>query len=381
MKHRTLFNVLVALGLILALGAGSSLAQETTVAGDMGVQAAVGTAFTYQGQLTQSGNPVTGTCDFQFGLWDAASGGAQVGSTLTKTSVALTSGRFDAALDFGGTAFQGDARYLQIAVRCPAGSGSYTALSGRTALNAAPYALSLRPGASVQSSMSQVLNLSTSATYGSALNANASATSGNAAALYGSCSSPSGAGVSGYSSNGKGVEGSSASGHGVHGKANPPDGWAIYSEGNTFVDGSLQWTPKKGYVSISAAAFQPVNSSYKYSNWGNNLTPTDGSSPYYYAPVQLPHNATVKGLTFNCRDTSANDAECKLFRNNLQGGGAEMARVTTSGTPGLWASEDLTVDNAHVNNTLYAYYVQWYLPDANTSGYGVIIEYTFNEPY
>ena len=34
-----------------------------------------GTAFTYQGYLRQSGNPVSANHDFQFSLWTAASGG------------------------------------------------------------------------------------------------------------------------------------------------------------------------------------------------------------------------------------------------------------------------------------------------------------------
>lgn len=45
--------------------------------------APVGTAFTFQGQLIKLDQPVDGTCDFTFTLWDAASGPAQVGPTLT----------------------------------------------------------------------------------------------------------------------------------------------------------------------------------------------------------------------------------------------------------------------------------------------------------
>ncbi len=88
---------------------------------------------------------MNGTCDFQFSLYDAASGGSQVGSTQTAGNVTVSNGYFSVDLDLGSSAFQGDARYLQIAVRCPAGSGSYTTLSGRVALTATPYALAL-PG-------------------------------------------------------------------------------------------------------------------------------------------------------------------------------------------------------------------------------------------
>ncbi|MGA9349147.1 MAG: hypothetical protein WBW48_10125 [Anaerolineae bacterium] len=104
-------------------------------------QAPLSTTFTYQGQLRQGGSPVNGTCDFQFSLWDAASGGAQIGTTQTATSVTVSNGLFTVQLDFGSAAFTGDARWLEIAVRCPAGSGSYTTLTPRQPLTAAPYAL------------------------------------------------------------------------------------------------------------------------------------------------------------------------------------------------------------------------------------------------
>ena len=103
--------------------------------------------FTYQGQLQQSGSAVNGTCDFQFSLWDAAgsgsppAGGNQIGSTQAAGGWPVTDGLFTLPLGFGFDAFTGVARWLQIAVRCPDGSGPYTTLSPRQALTAAPYAL------------------------------------------------------------------------------------------------------------------------------------------------------------------------------------------------------------------------------------------------
>ncbi len=137
------------IGLItLSLVAGVVMvsAQEPLPQEGVSTQTALGTAFTYQGQLKSGGEPVNGACDFQFSLWDASSGGLQVGGTQTKSNVSVSDGYFTIPdLDFGSSVFTGDARWLEIGVRCPAGSGSYTALSPRQALTPAPYALAL-PG-------------------------------------------------------------------------------------------------------------------------------------------------------------------------------------------------------------------------------------------
>ncbi len=102
--------------------------------------ALAGTGFTYQGQLQSGGAPVSGSCDLAFRLYDADSAGAQVGSAIT-TTVTVNAGLFTAPLDFGAGAFTGAARWLDIRVRCPAGGGSFTPLSQRQPLTAAPYAL------------------------------------------------------------------------------------------------------------------------------------------------------------------------------------------------------------------------------------------------
>ncbi|NOZ95290.1 MAG: hypothetical protein GXP47_11230 [Acidobacteria bacterium] len=109
------------------------------------VQANAGTAFTYQGQLLQSGNPANGQFDFEFRLFDTASGGSQVGSTVTRDDVPVSNGLFTVDLDFGAGVFKGDARWLQIAVRPGTSTGSYTTLSPRQRLAPVPYALAL-PG-------------------------------------------------------------------------------------------------------------------------------------------------------------------------------------------------------------------------------------------
>jgi hypothetical protein len=101
-------------------------------------QGGLGTAFTYQGELRSGGAPATGTHDFEFRLFDAASGGAQVGATVALNAVLVQDGLFSVNLDFGDQ-FTGARRFLAISVR-PTGQPAFTALSPRLELLPAPYA-------------------------------------------------------------------------------------------------------------------------------------------------------------------------------------------------------------------------------------------------
>jgi hypothetical protein len=103
--------------------------------------AALGTAFTYQGRLTDAGFAADGVFDFELELFDAASAGSQVGSTVVRDDVAVVNGLFILALDFGAGVFTGNARWLEIGVRPGASSGAFTTLSGRQELTPVPNAL------------------------------------------------------------------------------------------------------------------------------------------------------------------------------------------------------------------------------------------------
>jgi len=99
------------------------------------------TAFTYQGKLTDAGNPANGNYDLQFKLFDALSGGTQQGATLVRNPVAASAGVFTVTLDFGANVFSGADRYLEIGVR-PAGSvNAYTVLAPRQPVTPTPYAI------------------------------------------------------------------------------------------------------------------------------------------------------------------------------------------------------------------------------------------------
>lgn len=104
-------------------------------------QAPLGTSFTYQGQLKDGAAPADGAYDFIFRLYDASSGGLQVGSSVTLADRIVTGGLFTVQLDFGASPFGGDARWLDIQVRPGASTGAYTLLTPRQPLSATPYAL------------------------------------------------------------------------------------------------------------------------------------------------------------------------------------------------------------------------------------------------
>jgi hypothetical protein len=87
--------------------------------------------FTYQGMLKQNGQPVNATLSMTFKLYDAPTGGNQIGASITQ-NVPVQNGLFTVQLDFGAV-WTGQDRYLEITV------GSNT-LSPRIKITPAPYA-------------------------------------------------------------------------------------------------------------------------------------------------------------------------------------------------------------------------------------------------
>lgn len=114
MKHQSL-----AAALLLCLGPSFAATPQST-------------AFTYQGTLSNSGQPATGAFDLRFKLFDAATNGNQVGNTITMLQFPVVSGAFTTDLDFPG-AFTGNQLWLEVTV------GTQT-LTPRQAVNTVPVA-------------------------------------------------------------------------------------------------------------------------------------------------------------------------------------------------------------------------------------------------
>ena len=119
-------------------------------------QGPLGSAFTYQGRLLVDDEPVNGSYDFKFKLYEDPDGITQVGSTIQLDSQQVVDGLVTVQLDFGAQAFTGPNQRRWLLTRLKASSGIgcpifnpncdlYTSLLPRQELTPAPHAMAL-PG-------------------------------------------------------------------------------------------------------------------------------------------------------------------------------------------------------------------------------------------
>jgi len=101
----------------------------------------MGSAFTYQGQLDDAGAPASGDFDFTFELHDHPDNGSQVGGTVIVDDHPVSNGLFTVKLDFGFSAFDGEALWLEVGVRAGSSTGAYTTLAPRQELTPSAYAI------------------------------------------------------------------------------------------------------------------------------------------------------------------------------------------------------------------------------------------------
>ena len=133
MIRKCLVTVILAAATLLAgfaspMFSGRAVAQQGPPEAPVAPAADVSSSFTYQGYLQKNGTAINGSCDFEFRLYNASGGGSQIGGLESRYGLAVSEGRFSAELDFGPNAFDGQGRWLEIRVRCPAGGGSYATL-------------------------------------------------------------------------------------------------------------------------------------------------------------------------------------------------------------------------------------------------------------
>jgi|GEM_PF-5277550 len=155
------------------------------------------------------------------------------------------------------------------------------------------------------------------------------------------------------------------------------------------VAGDIAWATQTSYLSVSHAAFGPTNENVSYSDAGimlvsNEIICTPGEP--FRAPVQLPHGATVTGMTFYWHDTTPScSAICVLLRDDNNGAStSSLAIVSSSGSGGFGSTSTSTITSPVVDNSQFSYFLEWALTrdgSGYTGGYSTLIEYTFISPY
>jgi hypothetical protein len=96
---------------------------------------------TYQGYLKDAQSVANGDYDFKFTIYDAAEAGIVIAGPLYQDDESVQDGLFTIKMNIGDDTISGDDRWLQVSVRPGDSTGSYTDLSPRQELTAAPHAL------------------------------------------------------------------------------------------------------------------------------------------------------------------------------------------------------------------------------------------------
>jgi len=212
MKHSRLLSIVaIAVGVVLAFTGGLAQAQtgglppSTTTTpvpegGDvLGPEAPADTNdyIPIQGRLTDaSGNPLNGTYTLHFRTYDVLSGGTALCSS-TRT-VTIVGGLFSSDLIGCGADNDGRSLYVGIAV------GADAEMTPRQSIRSVPYALSLRPGATISGTLDgePVLHIENWGTSGRGLRAYAMDTTSVNYGMVGASRSSTGYGGYFYNSGG-----------------------------------------------------------------------------------------------------------------------------------------------------------------------------------
>jgi len=184
-------------------------------------------------------------------------------------------------------------------------------------------------------------------------------------------------GVFGMSSNGVGIMGASFNSYGLHAVSLTTN--AIYAEGSIKAEKLVYSSPRTSYYSVGAREFHTrgledfdnVMGMYLYDGVGT-----------IYAPVHLPHGATIIDFAAQVYDSVATTGlVITLKRDAISGSGSDLAEVASSGSSGWQTINDTTISDAVVDNSNYFYYASSfsYVWASTNKWRAITITYTIDE--
>ncbi|MFN2513442.1 MAG: hypothetical protein ABR568_18725 [Pyrinomonadaceae bacterium] len=115
------------------------------------------TSFPFQNTLPNEIRPATGTFEMELRLFDAATGGTQIGATVTIGDVAVKNRALAVQLDYGAEAFPGADRFVEISVRRSSDGHNndepFTIIATRLQILSVPYAIRALSAASADNAL------------------------------------------------------------------------------------------------------------------------------------------------------------------------------------------------------------------------------------
>ena len=139
---------------------------------------------------------------------------------------------------------------------------------------------------------------------------------------------------------------------------------------------TLAPSPGHGYVSVAAGGFSPVTDDCDYLNQGYEVRSQSGVCTFV-APVQLPQGATVTKIIATWEDYSSSDGYAGLDAVSTAAlSQTILFTAYTESDKGFGTSESAD-PNHTVDNSQYAYYVRWFVPNPAVYGRAIVIEYTY----
>lgn len=260
MKKQTWIILGVTIVVLLLVGGGGGLLAGPPDQGGINASDTVRSGFSYQGRLTDKlGNPLDGQYNMVFQLWDALTGGSQVGSDIAVNNVDVDNGLFNVILDVSHSDFNGQGLWIRTKV-------GDEWLTPRQEILPVPYAMSLVPGAKVVGDQSgSVLRVENSGT-----GIWARATAPDQCAIFGYAAATTGwsVGVAGdtYSSEGAGVVATNfattGGGYGVWGNTMSPDGIGVYGQSDVGGNGVQGWTTGGSDTNYAAGVWGGTDTMY-----------------------------------------------------------------------------------------------------------------------
>ena len=376
------------------------------------------TAITYQGELSQLGQPAAGSFDLRFKLFDAVLGGTQVGSSVCVDNVTVADGRFTAAVDFGQQFAATAPRFLEIDVR-PGDAGTcaittgYTTLTSRQALTTTPRAAAANVAnalAAPDGAPNQAVFVDNAGNVGVGTTAPTELldvrtptgayfkvdTANGDLRMNGGPDGQAGLFIDGPLSGSFSILSVQGARLQVNNNGNVGIGTSspttrLHVAGSARIDGPLTIGAQTRYLAVHGSAFRQANPTAGgaiFDQRGVRSTIGSGGQDFW-APVNLPNGANVTEVRIAFIDNILNQSafiSVGYGRSDFQGGTLELATVDSSlfnnsTVAREWATN--IIDYPTVDNATHSYWLRASIPGTSSAEgrlFHVRITYTVTSP-